>query len=52
MSEALDIIIYIVLVGGIFLVILGLHHKPRKHRWYEVKSTDIANVERKKKKGK
>ncbi len=51
MSEILDIAIYIVIAGGIFLTILGLRSKPKRHQWYEVGSSDIANAERKKRKG-
>jgi len=52
MSDAVDIILYIVVAGGIFLAVLVLRKPRAKHMWFEVGSSDIANAERKKKKGK
>jgi hypothetical protein len=52
MDDAVEIACYIIVASIIFLLIYGLRSKPKKHQWFEVGSSDIANAERKKRKGK
>ena len=50
--EWVDYICYALVAGAIYYFMLRLGaKKPKTHNWYEVGSSDIANPERKRKKG-